>query len=117
MERITDDQVQRLLTFTAERTRPTRSPAAEDADRAALALQTAVLRLSAAVRFHRSAVPDTAAQTELHATGCWNLLVDLAKVWRDHPDFPADAAVETFDCTDDFPLTVPAPGPDPQAAR
>lgn len=32
----------------------------------------------------------------MQAAASWNLLVALARIWRDHPEFPA-AAVEPFD--------------------
>lgn len=38
------------------------------------------------------------------AAAAWNLLVALAGIWHDHPEFPADAAKETFEFDSDAPL-------------
>ncbi|MFD9033520.1 hypothetical protein ACFVZW_20570 [Streptomyces sp. NPDC059567] len=59
----------------------------------------------AAVRFHRASPPAQAVETELHATASWNLLVAFAEIWSDHPEFPADAAMETFEFDCQLPLS------------
>ncbi|MFG2881422.1 hypothetical protein ACGFYV_03720 [Streptomyces sp. NPDC048297] len=60
------------------------------------------------MRFHRASPPQQAAETELHATASWNLLVAFAHIWRDHREFPADAATETFDFDSESPLSATA---------
>lgn len=108
MERITDDQVTQLVRFVFERI-PHAASLQGEARRAATALQLAATKQVAAVRFHRAFPPEQAAETELHAAASWNLLVAFAQIWHDHPEFPADAAVETFEFGSESPLSTTAP--------
>ncbi|MFJ7017865.1 hypothetical protein ACIQUW_05810 [Streptomyces sp. NPDC101117] len=103
MERISDDQVARLAGFVLARIPETASLPGE-ARRTAAGLRLAANKQIAAVIFHRNSPAERSGGTELHATASWNLLVDLAKIWHDHPEFPADAAVETFDFDSESPL-------------
>ncbi|MEU6298103.1 hypothetical protein [Streptomyces erythrochromogenes] len=103
MERITEDQVARLVGFVSARI-PETAPLQGEARRTAAALRIAANKQIAAVIFHRHSPPEHSGETELHATASWNLLVALAEIWHDHPDFPADAAVETFDFDCESPL-------------
>ncbi|MFJ6939712.1 hypothetical protein [Streptomyces sp. NPDC101132] len=103
MERITEEQVTQLVRFVLGRI-PDTSLLQGEARRAAIALRLAADKQIMAVRFHRSAQLEQAAKTELHATASWNLLVAFAQVWRDHPEFPAGAAIETFEFDCDSPL-------------
>ncbi|MGX8907877.1 hypothetical protein ACR820_22105 [Streptomyces netropsis] len=110
MERITEDQVAQLVSFVMARI-PDAEPLQGEARRTATALRVAALKQIAAVRFHRNSPPERATETELHATASWNLLVALAEVWQEHPEFPADAAIETFEFDCESPLsTAPAGG-------
>ncbi|MEV5238515.1 hypothetical protein AB0K89_05280 [Streptomyces cinnamoneus] len=102
MERITEDQVDRLIRFVSERI-PDTAPLQGEARRTATALRLAADKQIAAVRFHRAAPPVNGATTDL-AAAAWNLLVAFAEIWHDHPEFPADAARETFDFDCDSPL-------------
>jgi hypothetical protein len=77
----------------------------EDRRRAVSALRLVADRQVAAVRYYRTSAPVGGEDIELHATASWNLLVSLAQLWKNHPEFPADAAVETFDCDAEHPLT------------
>ncbi|MFI9726217.1 hypothetical protein ACIRG8_06215 [Streptomyces sp. NPDC102359] len=104
MERITEDQVARLASFVSARI-PETAHLQGEARRTAAALRLAANKQIAAVIFHRNSPAEHSAETELHATASWNLLVALAGVWHDHPDFPADAAVETFDVDRESPLS------------
>lgn len=103
MERITDDQVTQLVRFVSARI-PDAAPLQGEARRTAMALRLAADKQIAAVRFHRAVAPEQSAGTELHATASWNLLVAFAGIWHDHPEFPADAAIETFEFDYDSPL-------------
>ncbi|MCX5521298.1 hypothetical protein OG342_00045 [Streptomyces bobili] len=103
MERITDDQVAQLVRFVSARI-PDAAPLQDEARRTAVALRLAADKQIAAVRFHRTVAPERAAGTELHATASWNLLVAFAGIWHDHPEFPVDAAIETFEFDCDSPL-------------
>ncbi|MGW5929357.1 hypothetical protein ACWF2L_24365 [Streptomyces anulatus] len=103
MERITEDQVARLASFVSARI-PETAPLQGEARRTAAALRLAANKQIAAVIFHRDAPAEHSGETELHATASWNLLVAVAGIWHDHPDFPADAAVETFDFDCESPL-------------
>ncbi|MFI8106755.1 hypothetical protein [Streptomyces sp. NPDC086023] len=105
MERITEDQVAQLTGFVFARI-PDATSLQGEARRAATALRLAAAKQVAAVRFHRASPPENAAETELHATASWNLLVAFAQIWHDHPDFPADAAIETFEFDSESPLSV-----------
>lgn len=102
MERITEDQVARLISFVSARI-PETAPLQGEARRTATALRLAADRQIAAVRFHRVALPVSGATTDL-AAAAWNLLVAFAEIWHDHPEFPADAAKETFEFDCDSPL-------------
>ncbi|WP_141585021.1 hypothetical protein [Actinomadura sp. WMMA1423] len=104
MERITEDQVARLVGFVSARI-PESAPLQGEARRTAAALRLAADKQIAAVIFHRNSPAEHAGETELHAAASWNLLVALAGIWRDHPEFPADAAVETFDFDCESPLS------------
>ncbi|WP_329491961.1 hypothetical protein OG618_36800 [Kitasatospora sp. NBC_01246] len=104
MEQITDDQVTQLIHFVFARI-PDAASLQGDARRTATALRLAVTKQVAAVRFHRASPPEQAAETELHATASWNLLVAFAQIWHDHPEFPADAAIETFEFDSKSPLS------------
>ncbi|MEU2516324.1 hypothetical protein [Streptomyces syringium] len=103
MERIIEDQVTQLVRFVLARI-PDAEPLQGEARRTATALRLAAIKQIGAVRYHRNAPPERAAETELHATASWNLLVALAEVWQDHPEFPTDAAVETFEFDCESPL-------------
>ncbi|MGW8989976.1 hypothetical protein ACWGRF_08645 [Streptomyces zhihengii] len=104
MERITEEQVNDLARFVLARV-PAVISLQGDALRAATALRVAAYKQIAAVRFHRDCGPEQAAETALHAAASWNLLVAVAEVWRDHPDFPAVAAAETFEYDSETPLS------------
>ncbi|MFF8323052.1 hypothetical protein ACF06V_38685 [Streptomyces bobili] len=108
MERITEDQVARLVGFVSARI-PETAPLQGEARRTAAALRLAADKQIAAVIFHRNSQPGHAGETELHAAASWNLLVSLAGIWHDHPEFPADAAVETFDFDCESPLSMTMP--------
>lgn len=110
MERITEDQIARLVRFVFARI-PDPASCRGEARRTATALRQAATKQIAAVRFHRGSLPEQAAETELHASASWNLLVAIAEIWHDHPDFPDDAAVETFDFDSESPLSVHEPRP------
>ncbi|WP_055600807.1 hypothetical protein [Streptomyces aureus] len=104
MERITEEQVARLNRFVLARIADAAS-LQDEARPVVMALRIAAGKQIAAVLFHRTSSPAQAAETELHAAASWNLLVALAEVWRDHPDFPADAAIETFEFDSETPLS------------
>ncbi|MEV0097310.1 hypothetical protein [Streptomyces sp. NPDC050738] len=103
VDRITEDQVAQLVRFVSARI-PDATSLQGEARRTATALRLAADKQIATVRFHRAALPEQAATTELHATASWNLLVAFAGIWHDHPEFPADAAIETFEFDCDSPL-------------
>jgi hypothetical protein len=107
VERITDDQIAQLVRFVLARI-PDSASLQGEACRTATALRLAATKQIAAVRFHRASPPEQAAETELHATASWNLLVAFAQIWHDHPEFPADAAIETFDFDSESPLSTTA---------
>lgn len=107
MERISEDQVAQLVRFVFSRI-PDTAPLEGEARRTAMALRLAANKQIAAVRFHRTAPPEHAAETELHASASWNLLVAFAQIWHDHPEFPADAAIETFEFDCESPLSTSA---------
>ncbi|MGW0932921.1 hypothetical protein [Streptomyces sp. NPDC002644] len=102
MERITDDQIDRLVRFVSERI-PDTATLEGEARRTAAAFRRAALKQIAAVRYHRASPPGNGATTDL-AAAAWNLLVAFAEIWHDHPEFPADAARETFAFDSDAPL-------------
>ncbi|WP_328488121.1 hypothetical protein [Streptomyces zaomyceticus] len=104
MERVTEDQVGQLNKFVLARIADADS-LQEEARPAVMALRIAAGKQIAAVLFHRTSSAVQRAETELHAAASWNLLVALAGVWRDHPDFPADAAIETFEFDSETPLS------------
>ncbi|MFD8740079.1 hypothetical protein ACFV06_34920 [Streptomyces sp. NPDC059618] len=104
MERISDGQIASLVKFLLARISDEDSFRERGADRSTSALRLVVNRQVAAVRYYRACPPETAAASELHATASWNLLVTVSEVWRDHVDFPADAAMETFEFDADNPL-------------
>ncbi|MFE5587475.1 hypothetical protein [Kitasatospora sp. NPDC056531] len=107
MERITEDQVAQLVRFVFARI-PDPASLQGEARRTATALRLAAEKQVAAVRFHRASPPEQAAETELHATASWNLLVAFSQIWHDHPEFPADAAMETFEFDSESPLSTTA---------
>ncbi|WP_329030544.1 MULTISPECIES: hypothetical protein [unclassified Streptomyces] len=102
MERITEDQVNRLVRFVRDRI-PDSAALQGEARRTATALRLAADRQIYAVRFHRTAPPANGVTADV-AAAAWNLLVALAGIWHDHPEFPADAAKETFEFDCDAPL-------------
>ncbi|WJV48754.1 hypothetical protein [Streptomyces flavofungini] len=112
VERITEEQFTRLVGFVWARVSDV-APLQGEARRAAVALRLAAQKQIAAVVFHRSGPAEQAGETELHATASWNLLVEFARVWGDHSEFPADAAVETFDFDSASPLSA---APDREAS-
>lgn len=73
----------------------------------ATALRLVTDRQAAAIRHYRASSPESAAASEVHATASWDLLVSLAEVWRDHSEFPVDAAKETFEFEAENPLARP----------
>ncbi|MFE2825167.1 hypothetical protein [Streptomyces sp. NPDC059271] len=103
MERITEDQVTRLVRFVSERI-PDAGPLKGESRGTATALRLAADKQIAAVRFHRAAPPENRATTDLAAT-TWNLLVAVAEIGHDHPEFPAGAAKETFEFDCESPLS------------
>ncbi|MEW5658835.1 hypothetical protein ABGT92_26345 [Streptomyces cinereoruber] len=104
MERITEEQIAQLVRFVMARI-PDAASLEGEARRAAVALRIAATQQIGAVRYHCASSGAQVAETELHATASWNLLVAFAHVWRDHPDFPTDAAIETFEFDSDSPLS------------
>ncbi|MFF5919127.1 hypothetical protein ACFY8C_12325 [Streptomyces flavochromogenes] len=104
MERVTEEQVAQLNRFVRARIADAAS-LQDEARPVVMALGIVAQRQWAAVHFHRTSSPAQRAKTELHAVASWNLLVSLAEVWRDHPDFPADAAIETFEFDSETPLS------------
>ncbi|WP_392667098.1 hypothetical protein [Streptomyces sp. LN785] len=113
MERISEDQIAQVVRFVFSRI-PDTAPLQGEARRTAMALRLAANKQIAAVRFHRASPPEHAAETELHAAASWNLLVAFAQIWHDHPDFPADAAIETFEFDCESPLSTTAPRTSPR---
>jgi hypothetical protein len=107
VERITEEQVGELIRFVLARI-PNEASLQGEARRTATALRLAAYKEAAAVRFHRNASAAAAAETELSATASWNLLVAFAQIWDDHPEFPADAAMETFEFDSESPLSTTA---------
>ncbi|MBJ6632799.1 hypothetical protein [Streptomyces sp. I5] len=102
MERITEDQIARLVAFVYARISDAASLQGE-ARRAVAALRLVADKQVAAVRYLRASRSENAAVVE-HANSSWNLLVSVARIWRDHSDFPVDAVVETFEFDADNPL-------------
>ena len=100
---MTEEQFMLLAGFVEARIPDAETCQNEEARRRAVALRLVAMRQISAVRFYRTARPESVAAAEL-ATGSWNLLVQLSQVWREHPDFPSDAAIETFDFDVDDPL-------------
>ncbi|MET9482028.1 hypothetical protein [Streptomyces sp. NPDC006638] len=104
LERITEDQITRLVAFVHARIPDGRTLARDEARRAA-ALRLVTCWQIAALRHYRHSGPDARGRAEVHATASWNLLVSLAHLWHDHTDFPAEAAVETFEFDAADPLS------------
>jgi hypothetical protein len=104
VERITEDQIGRLVQFVEARISDAGSLQEEDARRAAAALRLIVHKQVGAIRYYQAIPPEAAAVSELHATSGWNLLVYVAQVWQDHSDFPNAAAIETYEFDDEHPL-------------
>ncbi|MFJ8009499.1 hypothetical protein [Streptomyces fagopyri] len=84
---------------------PDAAPLQREARRTAAALGLAANKQIAAVIFHCNSPAERAGETELHAAAAWNLLVALAGIWHDHPEFPADGPMETFDFDCESPLS------------
>lgn len=103
VERINDEQIAALVRFVYARISDTDSVKDESVRRAANALRLATDKQVAAVRYYRAS-SQSAEAVELHATSAWNLLVSIAQIWRDRVDFPADAAIETFEFDAENPL-------------
>ncbi|MER6749620.1 hypothetical protein ACFW6C_04670 [Streptomyces fungicidicus] len=102
MERITEDQIARLVSFVYARILDADS-LQEEARRTVTALRLVADKQVAAVRYFRASPSGSAAVAE-HANASWNLLVSIARIWRDHSEFPTDAAMETFDFDAESPL-------------
>ncbi|MFE5097402.1 hypothetical protein ACFRCI_45790 [Streptomyces sp. NPDC056638] len=102
MEQITEDQIARLVTFVYERISDADS-LQEEARRTVTALRLVADKQVAAVRYFRASRSESAAVAE-HANASWNLLVSVAHIWRDHSEFPIDAAMETFEFDAENPL-------------
>ncbi|MFD6821496.1 hypothetical protein ACFWC5_14135 [Streptomyces sp. NPDC060085] len=102
MERITEDQLNRLVRFVRDRI-PDPASLQGEARLTATALRLSADKQTSAVRFHRITPPANGATTDV-AAAAWNLLVALAGIWHDHPEFPADAAKETFEFDCNAPL-------------
>lgn len=110
MERLTDDQVTQLVRFVLARI-PDATSLHGEARRTAAALRWVAERQVTALRFHQASPPAHPAASEL-AGASWNLLVNLAHVWHDHPNFPANIAIETFEFDSPSPLpTTVRPNP------
>lgn len=109
MGRISDGQIAELVEFVFARISDEDSCQEGVVHRTTSALRAVVDKQILAVRYYRACPLGSAAaaSAELHASASWNLLVGVSEVWRDHPDFPVDAAMETFDFDVDNPL---APG-------
>ncbi|MEV7924692.1 hypothetical protein [Kitasatospora sp. NPDC088779] len=104
MERITDGQISQLVKFVYARILGADSLREDEAHRTATALRLITDKQVAAIRYYRASPPETAAVSEVHATASWNLLVSVAKIWRDHSEFPIGAAIETFEFEAENPL-------------
>lgn len=104
MDRITDGQISQVVEFVYARILDVDSVREDEARRAVTALRLVSDKQVAAVRYYRASLPEAAALSEVHATASWNLLVSLAKVWRDHSEFPVDAAIESFEFDAENPL-------------
>ncbi|WP_173092833.1 hypothetical protein [Actinomadura verrucosospora] len=102
MKRITEDQIGRLVSFIDDRISDADS-LQEEAHRIVTALRVTVGKQIGAVRYFRAS-PSSGAAVAEHANASWNLLVSIAGIWRDHSEFPSDAAVETFDFDTESPL-------------
>ncbi len=105
MEWIDDDRIERLVACVDARIADADSPQ-EEARRLVAALRLVVHRQVGAVGYFRVARTDSAAASEL-AISSWNLLVYIACIWRDHADFPIDAAIETYEFDAENPLMPP----------
>ncbi|MFI6056296.1 hypothetical protein ACIBCO_40340 [Streptomyces violascens] len=104
MERITDEQIARLVKFMYARISEATSLGEGETRRMTTALRLVTDRQIAAVRYYRASAPKSTEAVEVHATASWNLLASLAQLWRDHPEFPIDAAMETFEFDAENPL-------------
>ncbi|MEV0537158.1 hypothetical protein [Kitasatospora sp. NPDC050463] len=104
MDRITEEQIGRLVKFVYARISGADSLREEEARRTTTALRLTVDKQVAAVRYYRASPPESAAVSEVHATASWNLLVAIAQIWRDHSEFPIDSAIETFEFDAENPL-------------
>ncbi|MFE8010711.1 hypothetical protein [Streptomyces sp. NPDC057418] len=102
MERITEDQIKRLVSFVYARILGADSLQGE-ARRTVAALRLVADKQVAAVRYFRAS-PSSGHAVADHANSSWNLLVSIARIWRDHSEFPADAAMETFEFDAESPL-------------
>ncbi|SEQ13080.1 hypothetical protein SAMN05216188_102162 [Lentzea xinjiangensis] len=97
MERITEDQISRLVGFVDSRVSDPLSTQDEGDRRMATALRMVVNKQIAAVRYYRASLSGGVVTSEVHAISAWNSLVSIALIWQNHPEFPADAAIETFE--------------------
>ncbi|MEV6398103.1 hypothetical protein AB0M39_25580 [Streptomyces sp. NPDC051907] len=102
MERITDEQIALLVSFAYARISDA-DALQEEACRTVTALRLVVDKQIAAVRYFRTS-PSSGAAVAEHANASWNLLVSIARIWRDHSEFPIDAAMETFEFDAESPL-------------
>ncbi|MFD0043042.1 hypothetical protein ACFVIZ_35970 [Streptomyces anulatus] len=102
MERITEGQISRLVSFVYARISDA-DALQEEARRTVTALRLVADKQVAAVRYFRAS-PSSGAAVAEHANASWNLLVSIARIWRDHSEFPIDAAMETFDFDAESPL-------------
>ncbi|MEU3645435.1 hypothetical protein AB0E59_18785 [Lentzea sp. NPDC034063] len=104
MERITEEQLSLLVQFVLARISDLDALREGESRRAVATLRMVAYRQIAAIRHYRAVTPEKAARSEHHATASWNLLVSIAEMWRDHPEFPAGAAIETFEFDSENPL-------------
>lgn len=111
MERITEYEIRRLVDFIEARISESNSRPEVGPHRLVSALRLIVHKQLAAIRYYRTIPPEAATVSEALAIGSWNLLVNMANVWRDHSDFPDDAAMETFDFEAEDPLKPTAGDP------
>ncbi|WP_405986452.1 hypothetical protein [Streptomyces sp. NBC_00872] len=102
MERITEGQIALLVSFVYARLSDA-DALQEEARRTVTALHLVADKQVAAVRYFRSS-PSSGAAVADHANASWNLLVSIARIWRDHSEFPIDAAMETFEFDAESPL-------------
>jgi hypothetical protein len=99
VHRLTEPQLRRVTLFL--RARPGRDAVPGHADdRARAAPEHVVAAAQAHIRLfldHDGTEEPLATIARSRAATFWDLLVDTAGRWRDHPGYPADAAVHTRD--------------------